>query len=190
MGATSGGVNGPSPRAWGLRKTSKMTKSLAAVHPHVRGVYGYVEQTEPRTHGPSPRAWGLLSGVRAVRLFGRSIPTCVGFTRSGLRIRPGGSVHPHVRGVYSLVRPDCCDKTGPSPRAWGLPWTAKRRSRTARSIPTCVGFTSALPDNLTLTAVHPHVRGVYTCFQLSGSPYFLGPSPRAWGLRSPTRSAG
>ncbi len=55
--------------------------------------------------------------------------------------RPGGAVHPHVRGVYGQ-------------RLVG-------RDIIARSIPTCVGFTSAPIFTWVDATVHPHVRGVY-----------------------------
>ena len=51
---------GPSPRAWGLRRTPKGRWYRLTVHPHVRGVYG------------------LLYAL--MHLDPRSIPTCVGFT--------------------------------------------------------------------------------------------------------------
>ena len=113
---------GPSPRAWGLRankgKSILYPRSIPtcvgftdrrppegeadAVHPHVRGVYGALRRRKKLRCGPSPRAWGLHWLFLQNPVHGRSIPTCVGFTQ--LRpFRPQlPSVHPHVRGVYTI----------------------------------------------------------------------------------------
>ena len=50
---------GPSPRAWGLRTAYTTRFRKAAVHPHVRGDYGYLREIILDIGGPSPRAWGL-----------------------------------------------------------------------------------------------------------------------------------
>ena len=113
------------------------------VHPHIRGVY-----VEEPPHRQPPI---------------RSIPTYVGFTASPEASTRPGPVHPHIRGVYSGAAP--------------LPQPA------GRSIPTYVGFTarptvgssaSTGPSPHTwglrsgsgprgsASAVHPHIRGVYT----------------------------
>ena len=114
-------LDGPSPRAWGLRLSWAAIVKSAAVHPHVRGVY-------------------LHLNVPALPN-NRSIPTCVGFTQAATGPHPVPAVHPHVRGVYGSFQtkaiprqrsiPTCVGFTppacgpcthpaGPSPRAWGL----------------------------------------------------------------------
>src|SRR5699024_3750243 len=103
-GACLGGVqrfqfeNGPSPRAWGLRRDplpalqelrsipTCVGPALAAsagapqppVHPHVRGACTGSVNDAMASHGPSPRAWGLLGFLFALAVGDRSIPTCVG----------------------------------------------------------------------------------------------------------------
>ncbi len=112
-------------------------------------------------YGPSPHMWGLL-----------------------LHVAVTGSVlvHPHVRGVYGLLKGGLvihhqsipthvgftipnghagCGKTGPSPRAWGLRGIQARRHPPLRFIPTCVGFTAVTTIPVGSKTVHPHVRGVY-----------------------------
>ncbi len=134
------GVNGPSPRAWGLLLPilslgsslrsiptcvgttggSSGLNGFKPVHPHVRGDYLTSSYgTEPIT-GPSPRAWGLRLPPALLTGLMRSIPTCVGTTAS------------------FLLPP-------PPPR----------------SIPTCVGTTNRDHQTPPPTAVHPHVRGDY-----------------------------
>ena len=72
--------------------------------------------------------------------------------------------HPHVRGDYSWSRPKTGGLSGPSPRAWGLLRECREAKWSRRSIPTCVGTTSA---------------------SLARVSARCGPSPRAWGLRLP-----
>ena len=152
---------GPSPRAWGLRLPPFCPAPGRSVHPHVRGVYS----AQPgRGAGPV-----------------RSIPTCVGFTIRTAGTGTQDTVHPHVRGVYIGGRRSKYATFGPSPRAWGLLWIARQREGGPRSIPTCVGFTSADLVPAGPLPVHPHVRGVYnTVFTVREA--LSGPSPRAWGL--------
>jgi len=114
-------VHGPSPRAWGLQKLSRVgvglirsiptrvgttTTTLSpaiieAVHPHARGDYALEE-----TYERQPR---------------RSIPTRVGTTATSSPSPRAPTVHPHARGDYTAA--------GPTHRVRG------------RSIPTRVGTT-------------------------------------------------
>ena len=121
----------------------KGCKNCPAVHPHVRGVYGRTLVLQRHSE--------------------RSIPTCVGFTRSSCTRRYDTTVHPHVRGVYKSWTAALSMYSGPSPRAWGLLVYDVSRVQLARSIPTCVGF---------------------TCSSAARAISFFGPSPRAWGLRT------
>ena len=172
---------GPSPRTWGLphpknpgtsptrsiptcvgtTSPSRTVSWMRSVHPHVRGDYGLPEEGLVITLGPSPRAWGLLGrpGLRSVRR--RSIPTCVGTTRT----------------CTSCL----CTPRGPSPRAWGLRCRSASGGVRRRSIPTCVGTTVSNDIVPKMLTVHPHVRGDYpTPFPPRVGK--RGPSPRAWGL--------
>jgi hypothetical protein len=75
---------------------------------------------------------------------------------------------------------------GPSPRAWGLQATIKKSPGGGRSIPTDVGTTRAGPGWPRGGSVHPHGCGDYAARSVYTGKY-LGPSPRAWGLRLPHR---
>ncbi len=111
---------GPSPRAWGS-PDDKLSAYLAErsiptcvgltwacwwawcgrpVHPHVRGAHDEYEKEYICLTGPSPRAWGSRYGKQEGPVSQRSIPTCVGLTRSGSGSSDRSSVHPHVRGAH------------------------------------------------------------------------------------------
>ena len=92
--------------------------------------------------GPSPHTWGLLRRAGPVHHHRRSIPTYVGFTSAQGYMNGIAPVHPHIRGVYIIVRCRVLFKCGPSPHTWGL--------RTWQTI------------SMLLRTVHPHIRGVYT----------------------------
>ncbi len=153
--------SGPSPRAWGSQDLA-FYRVLAgrsiptcvgltllgsgwtaprSVHPHVRGAHTHWTLTHHDAPGPSPRAWGSpILGIIALAE-GRSIPTCVGLTRSDAVSRPGAPVHPHVRGAHRAARSSRRSSSGPSPRAWGSPRHTPLPLNLLRSIPTCVGLT-------------------------------------------------
>ena len=132
-----------------------------SVHPHARGVYGCQPLMLFIGLGPSPRTWGLLSSIRLNHSRIRSIPTHVGFTTSGDYPEKQGTVHPHARGVYCMMRVSEAGFHGPSPRTWGL--------------------RPATPDPAPAWPVHPHARGVYGGEDHPGRRQG-GPSPRTWGL--------
>jgi hypothetical protein len=96
--------------------------------------------------------------------------------------------HPHVRGDYALTT------KGSKGRSWAIPTCVGTTGRQLpgggagpRAIPTCVGTTRASRSPRTPCSGHPHVRGDYSWSpKRSGSSF--GPSPRAWGLRSPSRA--
>src|SRR5581483_2136384 len=116
-------------------------------------------ETPLRVHqGPPPRAWGrpahYLQWFRSVR----STPTRVGTTACSGGCRTRRPVHPHARGDArdQLLRPTV--GPGPPPRAWGRRNGATLVRRHARSTPTRVGTTTAIPIRFQAGAVHPHAR--------------------------------
>ncbi|AAZ56969.1 conserved hypothetical protein [Thermobifida fusca YX] len=195
---------GPSPRAWGSRSRSSRQRPgrrsiptcvgltppsvvvvrALKVHPHVRGAHMTKRPIPSEEIGPSPRAWGSPGGVRYATLVVRSIPTCVGLTRSPPSPSAPPPVHPHVRGAHSRCTSVRVADSGPSPRAWGSLGALFVFAHLRRSIPTCVGLTSSVGAGLGRLVVHPHVRGAHR-----GNPSvayrMYGPSPRAWGSRRP-----
>ena len=115
---------GPSPHTWGLLQpgdcSSSPKRSIPTyvgftsgsgpvprggpVHPHIRGVYRIAAHVAGDKAGPSPHTWGLRPGDTRGQDDGRSIPTYVGFTTSPSSTRPGRTVHPHIRGVYTEIK--------------------------------------------------------------------------------------
>ena len=171
---------GPSPRAWGLRGPGGPGHPGPPGHPHVRGDYVPVAKGRGVAH--------------------RAIPTCVGTTfarHQGAVARTG---HPHVRGDYGgdtrriggdlgpsprawglrfWARRYTTSPPGPSPRAWGLLRAAAHRQTRDRAIPTCVGTTRRRPYPQHPGPGHPHVRGDYDspraiARSISGHPHVRG----------------
>ena len=153
---------GPSPHTWGLLQpgdcSSSPKRSIPTyvgftsgsgpvprggpVHPHIRGVYYGGLDLSTTTDGPSPHTWGLRLVEDRPEDLHRSIPTYVGFTTSPSSTRPGRTVHPHIRGVYTAAAVASYVLAGPSPHTWGLRKGAPVGRIAERSIPTYVGFTA------------------------------------------------
>ncbi len=157
------GVNGPSPRVWGLLPKGKTTRGTP--------------RSIPTRVGTTP------TPTRAPRA-GRSIPTRVGTTLWAGRFGAGRPVHPHACGDYTPWRPRPTGRAGPSPRVWGLQALPRRARHPRRSIPTRVGTTMLLELQDLRPAVHPHACGDYA-HRAAREGDYLGPSPRVWGLRPP-----
>ncbi len=138
-GVGNAGARGPSPRAWGAptrpgvhpdpgrtiptcvgsTATSVPTGRGGSDHPHVRGEHLIDHLPGELSDGPSPRAWGARRTERGRGPQLRTIPTCVGSTRSGKSQLMTWADHPHVRGEHVVQTQHCHATAGPSPRAWG-----------------------------------------------------------------------
>ena len=138
-------IGGSSPRAWGIRRSTSWTHTRLPVHPHVRGEYIAARAAQLGQHGSSPRAWGIHISLSHRMDSVRFIPTCVGNTHPPARARIAVSVHPHVRGEYTLAQHGRIGQDGSSPRAWGIPTASCYGTSPPRFIPTCVGNTAAVP---------------------------------------------
>ncbi len=153
-------IAGPSPQAWGQRRSAHTTRwlrrsiptgvgttrngchprHLPTVHPHRRGDNSTVSPSSRTAVGPSPQAWGQRPDDHELPTGIRSIPTGVGTTL--------------------MLQDVPAQSEGPSPQAWG-----QRRSR--RSL-------------IRAASVHPHRRGDNAvAVRRPGGP--RGPSPQAWG---------
>ena len=116
----------------------------------------------------------------AGRPVGRITPTCVGRTRRARAPGRRGADHPHVRGEDTATSEDQTDNIGSPPRAWGGRRSSRRRCRSHRITPTCVGRTHASCSPVSARADHPHVRGEDDG-RTPGAGARLGSPPRAWG---------
>ena len=186
----------------GFTNSAGASCTQGSVHPHIRGVYYGGLDLSTTTDGPSPHTWGLRLVEDRPEDLHRSIPTYVGFTTSPSSTRPGRTVHPHIRGVYTAAAVASYVLAGPSPHTWGLRKGAPVGRIAERSIPTYVGFTVAklglnagnagpsphtwgLRESSSVMSfthsVHPHIRGVYE-EKLVRLLHANGPSPHTWGL--------
>ena len=151
---------GSPPRAWGRSSCLPVINQSPPVHPHVRGEdckkmrfrIQFIRFTptcvgkmaSPGTcwysrTGSPPRAWGRLHLPRAGPGRPRFTPTCVGKMplRYSFRVSLAGS----------------------PPRAWGRCVVRRRDCKRRRFTPTCVGKMVFALCALSMSAVHPHVRG-------------------------------
>ena len=87
-----------------------------------------------------PTCVGLRVLLVLVSFLHRFTPTHVGSTRSSLEIGIFRSVHPHARGVYSVLF--CCGERqcGSSPQTWGIFGCHNVPLYGQRFIPTVVGL--------------------------------------------------
>ena len=92
------------------------------------------------------------------------------------------SVHPHMRGEYSVVSEVTSAPIGSSPHAWGIQGISFLEALIDRFIPTCVGNTNRCCWCSSAVAVHPHMRGEYDSV-VGEQIGVLGSSPHAWGIR-------
>ena len=197
---------GPSPRAWGKRRTRSVARCRCRTiptrvgktgprsgpasrnpdHPHARGE-NLAPSWRPHSarpgYGPSPRAWGKLLPESLSKLVERTIPTRVGKTAPPSRDSCGCTDHPHARGenLAPSWRPHSARPGyGPSPRAWGKLLPESLSKLVERTIPTRVGKTAPPSRDSCGCTDHPHARGENLCVRRD-LLHDGGPSPRAWG---------
>ena len=91
------------------------------------------------------------------------------------------TVHPHIRGAYSICGRRPAQSAGSSPHTWGIRCDAGQTSARSRFIPTYVGHTTATATAPLLPAVHPHIRGAYADHRI-GVAIVDGSSPHTWGI--------
>ena len=171
--------HGPSPRAWGQLLWAViiilMTRTIPTCvgttsaffvpffsktdHPHVRGDNYHTQAKHMLPHGPSPRAWGQRKTPPSCYVAPRTIPTCVGTTKSSSLRKRASKDHPHVRGDNIRVAQVTKLVVGPSPRAWGQLQMGSAAEKRQRTIPTCVGTTFSGAAGAARPTDHPHVRG-------------------------------
>jgi len=196
----NGGMTGSSPRVWGT--LSALTEdeayqrfiptcvgnsdddSLAVfhrpVHPHVCGELVRAVTFLEISTGSSPRVWGTRLKLEDPFFQVRFIPTCVGNSIPDDFVLYSLAVHPHVCGE---LRKGCSIIVyfyGSSPRVWGTPPSCVRPTAITRFIPTCVGNSETIRQQMMLFSVHPHVCGELRIFP-DHRLLDAGSSPRVWG---------
>ncbi len=136
-----------------------------------------------RLLGSSPPTWGIRKGSQKFFDLFRFIPTYVGHTNRSSGGKSPHTVHPHLRGAYTIGISRNPASVGSSPPTWGIPDRDVFVSDWARFIPTYVGHTGYGGSYPAAGTVHPHLRGAY--YPISSSNGFLvGSSPPTWGILS------
>ena len=112
------------------------------------------------------------------------------------------TVHPHIRGAYSVHVDDHKSRVGSSPHTWGIRGGPGETLGDIRFIPTYVGHTALDTNRFSPVAVHPHIRGAYAwpgllrrslntvhphirgAYRRGRCPetYSIGSSPHTWGI--------
>jgi hypothetical protein len=180
---------GSPPPAWGILLPPSVPIVLNTVHPHQRGEYEAITQSDYGQIGSPPPAWGILMWCRGGGKSKRFTPTSVGNTSDtsdfltreygspppawGIRSRSRyrsviSSVHPHQRGEYPDRPHQPHRPIGSPPPAWGIRLAARPLGQNQRFTPTSVGNTFRISNAVFRSAVHPHQRGEYT----SRMPHF------------------
>ena len=131
-----------------------------AVHPHIRGAYGWRPRMRriPTVH---PHIRGAYNSVLGSILL--------------------DAVHPHIRGAYDRGAVSLFFFCGSSPHTWGIRFPTALRIRPSRFIPTYVGHTVSSRFSIVLPPVHPHIRGAYPA-ALGEGLGLCGSSPHTWGI--------
>ena len=91
-------ASGSIPTCVGASTVPLSRSSVATVYPHVCGGIDRVSKNTLKIEGLSPRVWGHLARVLSRLRRYRSIPTCVGASRSGRTWQQATGVYPHVCG--------------------------------------------------------------------------------------------
>ena len=138
--------------------------AIFSVHPHMRGEYVVSKDQVFAAVGSHPHTWGILGPSWNPSARHRFTPTYVGNTPL-IPQRPAAlSVHPHIRGEYTLTSTLNKVDIGSPPHAWGI-------------LAISVADRGGPP-------VHPHIRGEYNTQTFSGTTN-TGSPPHTWGIRTP-----
>ena len=130
-------------------------------HPRSRGVYAYLDASDPDAWGSSPLARGLRVDRLQDQTAQRIIPARAGFTMTTRAGRRRPTDHPRSRGVYGGVEGGHECGEGSSPLARGLPDGSLGRGHRLGIIPARAGFTRTRSTPTTRAEDHPRSRGVY-----------------------------
>ena len=154
--------NGSSPHTWGIRRIKNTGFQAITVHPHIRGAYALLPSTGVKENrfiptyvghtdllhsvhrnfsGSSQHTWGIPTEGSVSQGPCRFIPTYVGHTAQDVYPDEAKSVHPHIRGAYTLQVHSRWTYFGSSPHTWGIQGFRRCGRKNGRFIPTYVGHT-------------------------------------------------
>ncbi len=156
---------------------------VAAVHPHMRGEYAFLDCHLLAISGSSPHAWRICDARRLDAGISRFIPTCVENMLASTNWIEFSTVHPHMRGEYKICNERRMAVIGSSPHAWRISNRSDGLQQATRFIPTCVENICQVVSLLPALPVHPHMRGEYLLPVMQFLAQ-LGSSPHAWRICS------
>ena len=133
--------------------------SEETVHPHACGELIFTVSECHLIGGSSPRMWGTRHPPPVMRMEHRFIPTHVGNSFIGRRVRHREAVHPHACGELDVIRAWNVFKLGSSPRMWGTRYGDDLTVLNNRFIPTHVGNSDLQGRRYNVSPVHPHACG-------------------------------
>ena len=154
------------PACAGNAFSVRLTASMAAVHPRMRGERPLLHSPVVRLSGSSPHARGTQSRSFSLARGHRFIPACAGNAPRRVPLARLETVHPRMRGERVTVGTVITDVTGSSPHARGT------RQSEARQC--------------SIRTVHPRMRGERDPIPRAISRV-VGSSPHARGTRQATR---
>ena len=180
MNRVPGGTSRFIPAHAGNRRQQRTLPAKAPVHPRARGEQcGHLHELV-QEHGSSPRTRGTAAGEFNLHDSVRFIPAHAGNSRSPLKRRAPGTVHPRARGEQARVIKPGHNVSGSSPRTRGTAHDARAGRVAARFIPAHAGNRRGHAASTGRVAVHPRARGEQQA--APASPVGVnGSSPRTRG---------
>ena len=155
-------------------------------HPRVCGEHPQLTGGDVQKAGSSPRMRGTHVCKLVFSTCKGIIPAYAGNTPVKIGWHVGYGDHPRVCGEHLPLVSSSAASAGSSPRMRGTPHPGQTRPRRHGIIPAYAGNTSHRPSETRSTWDHPRVCGEHW-IDRSGTPQYLGSSPRMRGTQSHCR---
>ena len=191
---------GSSPRVWGqvvsssgkdlsiriipTRMGTRLAETVACVshqdHPHAYGDKSLWRIIVLSKSGSSPRVWGQVVTVTCSPFVHGIIPTRMGTSLPFVIFSTYLKDHPHAYGDKKLSHSFHKRGVGSSPRVWGQVVKYYEVTIRSRIIPTRMGTSGDILENIDSYEDHPHAYGDKSFEHLQREAH-SGSSPRVWG---------
>ena len=166
-GRRQAGSRGIIPAYAGSTWSSRLSQSLAADHPRIRGEHHHPIPAVSRMNGSSPHTRGARDRVLLRRLHERIIPAYAGSTRHVAATGRCPRDHPRIRGEHAPRRYCLGLLPGSSPHTRGARVHALPTTRIVRIIPAYAGSTRSCPPHDADCPDHPRIRGEHSGLPLA-----------------------